>query len=110
MSLLATLVQKWLPEAVEYKALTTGRPERASLDLDVGALSETGRSTNELLRSLTGQRSEDLNCLGLLNIYGKGNVAVLHLLFCMTASEYEDGMGVILEVKGGLPSKIYKPW
>ena len=53
---------------------------------------------------------EGLDRLPLLTINSKGLVAVLHLLFCMTASEYEDGMGGIWEVKGELPSKIYKPW
>ena len=63
------------------------------------------RANFEILRSFAGRRSEVLNCLALLTINGKGLVAVLHLLFYMAESEYEDRPGNLWSVKGELPSE-----
>ena len=91
--------------AVGDKALVTSWSTRADVDLYIGTLSETGRATYDLLTILSGRRLEGLNRLTLLTINGEGLVAVLHSLFCMTYSEYEDGMGGIWAVKGELPSE-----
>ena len=61
---------------------------RTSINLEVGALAETGRTPFQLLRSLSGRRLEGLDCHDLLTIDGNGLVNVLHLLFCVAASEY----------------------
>ena len=76
--LFSVLAKKWASGVVEDKAFTAGHSSCAAVNLDVGALVETGRATFELLMSLAGRRSEGLDCLALLLINGKGLVAVLH--------------------------------
>ena len=90
---------------MEDEVLVAGRSTRAAVILYVGALSETGHATYDLLRSFTGRRSEGLDRLTLLKIDGKGLVAVLHLLFCMAASEYEYRLGNLWATNEDLPSK-----
>ena len=77
-ALFTILEKRWALWVVEDKAFTAGRSSCAAVNLDVGALVETGRATFELLMSLAGRRSEGLDCLALLLINGKGLVAVLH--------------------------------
>ena len=88
---------------MEEEALEAGRFTRAAIDLCVGALLETGRATYEIPRSLAGRHSEGLDCLALLTIDGKGQVAVLHPMFYVVASDYEDGLGLLWELNGELP-------
>ena len=81
------------------------RSTRAAINLDAGALLETDRATYEFLRSLTGHFLEGFDHIALLTIYGEGQVAVIHSLFCVTLSEYKDGLGYLWYIKGEFPSK-----
>ena len=54
--LFAALPKKWVSVAVEEEALTTSCSTCYALNLDSGALSETGRSTYDILRILIGKR------------------------------------------------------
>ena len=78
----------------------------------VFALADTGRAPFKLLRSLADRRLEGLDLLALLTIDGDGLVTVLHLLFCIAASDYENGTGNLWDVKGeppppeGLPTLV----
>ena len=71
-------------------------------------LAETGRAPFKLMRSSL----EGLDLLALLTIDGDGLVTVLHLLFCIAASDYENGTGNLWDVKGeppppeGLPTLV----
>ena len=90
---------------MEEEALATGRSTRATVDLDVGTLLENGHATYELLRNITGRCLESLDTPALLKINSNGQVAVLHLLFSVTSSKYEDGLGNLWDVTGDLLSK-----
>ena len=73
---------------VEDEAFLAGCSSRAVIDLEIGALAETNCTLSELLRSLAGRRLESLDRLALLTINGDGVVAVLHLIFFISASDY----------------------
>ena len=104
-ALFAVLAKKQASGVAGDKAFTVGHYLHAAINLDVGALAETGRATFELLRSLAGHRSEGLNRLALLKIDGKGLLNILHLLLFVSASEYDGGPGDLWAVKGELPSE-----
>ena len=93
MDLFAALAKKWESGAVEDGDILTGFSTHASLNLDVGALLETGRATYEILRSLTRRRLEGLDCIAFLTIDSEGLVAVPQYLFCVTESKYEGRLG-----------------
>ena len=77
-ALFSELAKKWASVAVEDEALAAGHSTPAAVDIDVGALSETGRTAYAILMSLEGRRSEVLDRLDLLTISSEGQVAVLH--------------------------------
>ena len=69
------------------EAFTDGCSLRASVDLEVSALADTGRLPFKLLQILAGHQLEGLDFLALLTIYGKWLVAILNFLFCVAASD-----------------------
>ena len=83
----------------------------AAADLDVGSLKETGRALFKLLRSIYGRQLYGLDHPALLTINGDRIVFVLHSLFYLAASEYEDRPGNLWAAKGepppeGLPTLV----
>ena len=105
-ALFTMLARKWALGMAEDEAFAPGYSSRAAVDLDVGALAETGRTLFKFLMSLAGRQLEGLDWPALLTIDGDGVVAVLRLLFCVAASEYEDGPGELLAEKEELPHKV----
>ena len=77
----------------EDEAFATGRSSRAAVNLDVGALAETGHGLFDLLQSLEWLQPEVLNSFALLATKGDWVVAILHSLFCVAAIEYADVPG-----------------
>ena len=104
-ALFAILANMWVFGGVEDKAFAEGRSSCAAVDLDVGDLAKTSRATFKLLRSLVWRHPEGLYRLALLSINGERMVVVLHSIFYMEASEYEDGPGDLWAVKGDIPSE-----
>ena len=92
-ALFAAPEKRWASGVVDDKAFAAGCSLHASVNLYVGALAETGRTPFNLLRRLEGRRLECLDRLTLLTIGGDGLVAVLHSLFCVAASEYDNETG-----------------
>ena len=85
------------------EAFAAGCYLRASTNMEVRALADTGRAPFKLLSSLAGCQSEGLDGLSLLTIDGEGLVAVINFMFCVAVSEYEDGMGDLWAAKGEPP-------
>ena len=90
---------------VEDEDFVGGRSSHATVKLEVGALAETSPATFELLSSLARRRLEGLDSLSLLTNEVEGLVTVLHLLFSVAKSEYEEGPENLWVVNGELPYK-----
>ena len=105
VALFVALEKRWASGVVEYETFAAEGSSRADFNLDVGALVYTSRAPFEIPRSLVGRRLEGLDCLALPTIHDDGVVAVLHSMFYVAASEYEDGTGFLWAMKGDLPQE-----
>ena len=104
-ALLYVLARKWESGVVEDKSFAAGRSSHVAVNLDVGALVETGSALFRILRSLAGRCLEGLNRITLLKIDGNRVVPVLHLMFCIADSEYKNRPGDLWAAKGDIPQE-----
>ena len=99
-TLYAALAKKWVvPVLVPAQG-----SRRTDNDPQVGATAESGRAIIGLLRNLASRRSTGFERLALLSVSGEGIVSVIHSLFLLPDTEFDDGLGELCALVGELPA------
>ena len=88
-SLYLALEKKW---KVPPQSSEETRRSRTEFDIEVGATAESGTAILSFLASLLSRRSTGLDHLVLAIVLGAGGVDLVHSLFLVNASEYEENL------------------
>ena len=71
-------------------------------NLTIGQWDEIGKDPHEFLCTLAGSHDKGTNRITFLAVDGDGLVPHFHPLFCVVGGKYEEGLGNLWEVKGGI--------
>ena len=77
---------------------------RSNIDSAMVAVSDTGFPVLEDLGALVSRGAEVLDTLALLSVNEDGLVSVLHSIFQVGESAYEDRTGELFTIRGNIPA------
>ena len=101
-NLFSALERKWkvLPQSAD-----DSRRSRTDFDIEVGATAESGAAILSFLASLISRRSAGLDKLVLAVVSGAGAVDLVHSLFLVNGSEYEEDLPEVWGLVGEIPDE-----
>ena len=101
-SLYSTLAKKW---TVPPQSLNESRRSRTDFDIEIGATAESGAAILFFLASLVSRRSAGLDKLALAVVSGAGAVDLVHSLFLVSGSEYDEDIPEVWGIVGEIPDE-----
>ena len=103
LALYKYLAKKWaIPKSPQE--FTASRSLRLNMDYATGAVSDTGFPVLEALGILVSRGAEGLDKLFLIAVNEDDLISVLHSLFQVGESDYEDGTGELFAICGKITS------
>ena len=81
------------------------RRNRTGYDIGVGATADSGTGILEFLANLLSRRSAGLDRLVLAVVSGAGGVDLVHSLFLVNGSEYEEDLPEVWGIVGEIPAE-----
>ena len=103
LGLFKYLAKKWAVPKSPHD-FTASRSLRSSTDSATGAVNDTGFSVLEALGALISRGAEGLDKLALLDVKKYGLFSVLHSLFLVGESAYEDRPCELFAIQGEIPA------
>ena len=101
-SLYLALEEKW---KVSSNLPNNSSKSRAGFDIEVGSLLDTGTVILSFLASLVSRQSAGLNILVLCVVSAAGGVDIVHSLFLVNGSEYEEALPEVWGIIGEIPKE-----
>ena len=102
-SLYSALNKKW--KVSPSSSSDESRRARTGFDIGVGATADSGTAILEFLASLISRRSAGLDRLVLSVVSGAGCVDLIHSLFLVNGSEYEEDLPEVWGIVGEIPDE-----
>ena len=103
-SLHSALAAKW-KASPPTPSSEEGRRSRAGFDIEVGATADSGTQILSFLSSLVSRRSAGSDHIVLAVVSGAGGVDLVHSLFLVNESEYEETPPELWGIVGEIPAE-----